>query len=87
MTAAADFGSSAFTAFARALGLAALVIGSALALVFAFAAALVVGLMILGAAIAMRFAPRRTEAAADGVLEAHRTPTGWVVETGAKRKG
>jgi hypothetical protein len=42
--------------------------------------------MILGAAVAMRFAPRAKPAGAPGVLEARRTPTGWVVETGAKRK-
>jgi hypothetical protein len=83
---AADFGSSAISALLRAVGLLALTVGAALALVFAFAAALVVGLMIAGAALAMRFWPRRAEAAADGVLEARRTPTGWVVETATKRK-
>ncbi len=83
---AADFGSSALSAFLRAAGLLALTVGAALALVFAFAAALVVGLMIAGAALAMRIWPRREEAAAGGVLEARRTPTGWVVETNAKRK-
>lgn len=86
MTATADFGSSALSAFARAAGLLALAVGAALALVFAFAAALVVGLMILGAAIAMRFTPRRKQAAGADLLEARRTPTGWVVETGASRK-
>jgi hypothetical protein len=86
MNATADFGSSAFSAVARAAGLLALAVGAALALVFAFAAALVVGLMILGAAIAMRFTPQRKPAGAPGVLEARRTPTGWVVEAAAKRK-
>jgi hypothetical protein len=84
---AADFGSSALSAFARAAGLVALAIGAALAFVFAFAAALVVGVMIAGAAFAMRIWPRR-KAAPTGpvVLDAHRTPQGWVVETAAKRK-
>jgi hypothetical protein len=85
---AADFGSAALSAFARAAGLLALAIGAAFALIFAFAAALVVGVMIAGAALAMRFLPRRKPAAATGpvVLDAHRTPEGWVVETAAKRK-
>ena len=86
---AADFGSSALGAFARAAGLLALAIGAAFALIFAFAAALVVGVMIAGAALAMRFLPRRKTAAASTgpvVLDAHRTPEGWVVETAAKRK-
>jgi len=85
---AADFGSTALSAFARAAGLLALAIGAAFALIFAFAAALVVGVMIAGAALAMRFLPRRKAAAPTGpvVLDAHRTPEGWVVETAAKRK-
>jgi hypothetical protein len=84
---AADFGSSTLGAFARALGLVGLAIGAALAFIFAFAAAVVVGLMILGAALAMRLAPNRRRAAgAPDVLDARRTPTGWVVETIAKRK-
>lgn len=86
---AADFGSAALSAFARAAGLLALAIGAALAFVFAFAAAVVVGVMIAGAALAMRFWPRRKAAAAASgpvVLDAHHTPQGWVVETAAKRK-
>lgn len=85
---AADFGSAALSAFARAAGLLALVVGAALALVFAFAAALIVGVMIAGAALAMRIWPRRRAAAASDpkILEAHRTPQGWIVETAAKRK-
>jgi membrane protein implicated in regulation of membrane protease activity len=87
MNATADFGSTALSAFARAAGLMALAVGAALALVFAFAAALVVGLMILGAAIAMRFMPRRKRASGGPeVLEARRTPAGWVVETATQRK-
>jgi hypothetical protein len=87
MTATADFGATAFGAFARAVGLLALAVGAALALVFAFAAALVVGIMILGAAIAMRLKPRRSTAATGtDLLEARRTPTGWVVETRARPK-
>ncbi|MCA8885778.1 MAG: hypothetical protein KDA35_04085 [Hyphomonadaceae bacterium] len=85
---AADFGSAALGAFLRAAGLLALAVGDALAFVFAFFAALVVGAMIAGAALAMRFWPRPRAAAAAGpvVLDAHRTPQGWVVETAAKRK-
>jgi hypothetical protein len=77
---AADFGSAALNAFARAAGLLALAIGAALAVV--------VGVMIAGAALAMRFWPRRNVAGASGsaVLDAHHTPEGWVVETAAKRK-
>jgi hypothetical protein len=84
----ADFGSATLNAFARALGLLALAVGVALALVFAFAAALVVGVMIAGAALAMRLMPRRADTAAGtpGVLEARRTPAGWVVETSAQRR-
>lgn len=84
----ADFGSSALSAFARAAGLMALAIGAAFALIFAFAAALVVGVMIAGAALAMRIWPRPKATAPTGpvVLDAHRTPQGWVVETAAKRK-
>ena len=82
----ADFGSTALSALLRAAGVVALAVGAALALMFAFAAAIVVGLMVSGAAVALRFWPRRKEAAgAPGVLEARRTPDGWVVETVAKR--
>jgi hypothetical protein len=84
---AADFGSAALSAFTRAAGLVALVIGAGLALMFAFAAALVVGFMIAGAALAMRFWPRRKPAASGPVvLDARRTPAGWVVETAARHK-
>ena len=85
---AADFGSAALSAFLRAAGLVALAVGSALALVFAFAAAVVIGLMVGGAALAMRLWPRRKPAAAasPGVLDARRTPDGWVVETFVSRK-
>ncbi len=87
MNASADFGSTALSAFVRAAGLLVLTIGAALALMFAFAAALVVGIMILGAAIAMRLAPRRSRNAGGvEVLEAHRTPAGWVVETATRSK-
>lgn len=85
---AADFGSNALNAFGRAAGLLILGVGAALAVAFAFAAALVVGVMIAGAALAMRVFPRRKAEAAGGpvVLDAHRTPQGWVVETAANRK-
>jgi membrane protein implicated in regulation of membrane protease activity len=85
---AADFGSAALSAFLRAVGLVALAIGAALAVVFAFFAAMVVGLMIAGAALSMRFWParRREKPSTPGVLEARRTPDGWVVETATTRK-
>lgn len=84
MTATADFGPSLLSGFVRAAGVALLAIGAGLALMFAFAAALVVGVMIAGAALAMRFAPRR-RAPEGAVLEARRTPAGWVVEMTPKR--
>jgi hypothetical protein len=84
---AADFGSAALSSLLRAVGLVALAIGAALALIFAFFAAMVVGLMIAGAALAMKLWPaRRRTASEPGVLEARRTPTGWVVETSTTRK-
>ncbi|MEZ5994840.1 MAG: hypothetical protein R3C25_03725 [Hyphomonadaceae bacterium] len=83
---AADFGSALLGAFMRAAGLVALAIGAALALVFAFAAALVVGVMIAGAALAMRIWPRAAQRDGADVLEARRTPAGWVVETSARGK-
>ena len=84
---AADLGSAALSAFLRAAGLVALAVGAALALVFAFAAAIVIGLMVGGAALAMRLWPRRKRTASSpGVLEARRTPDGWVVETFVSRK-
>lgn len=83
----ADFGSTALSALLRALGLVVLAIGAALAFFFAFAAAVIVALMVSGAAIALRFWPRRRAVrVSDDVLEAHRTPSGWVVETATKRK-
>lgn len=85
MTATADFGASMLSTLARALGALLLVVGVTLALMFAFAAAVVIGLLILGAALAMRLAPRG-RGGEDGVLEARRTPTGWVVETMARPK-
>lgn len=88
MPATADAGSNLFAALARALGLTALIVGAGLVLMFAAAAALVVGVMILGAAAAMRLFPARRARAAGGpeVLDARRTPYGWVVETQTQRK-
>lgn len=85
---AVDFGSAALSAFMRAAGLVILAIGAAFAFIFAFAAALIVGLMVTGAAVAMRVWPRRKPAQAAGaeILEARRTPAGWVVETLGQRK-
>lgn len=85
VTAAADdFVSSFLGVTARVLGLAVLVIGAALAAMFAVAAAVVIGLLILGAAIGLRLTPRT--AGGPDVLDARPTPNGWVVETRAKRK-
>lgn len=84
----ADFGSNAIGALLRALGLMGLAIGAALAFIFAFAAALVVGVMIAGAALAMRLWPRgkaKPVNARPDVLEARRTPDGWVVETATRK--
>lgn len=83
MTATAEFNSSLLAAFARAAGLVLLAVGAILAFMFAFVAALVIGVVILGAALAMRFWPRQQTS--EAVLEARRTPDGWVVETAAKR--
>lgn len=77
---AADVSAALLSTLARAAGLALLVLGAGLALMFAFAAALVVGLLILGAAAALRFFPGKRASGADSVLEARRTPNGWVVE-------
>ena len=84
MTATADFGASVMNTLARALGAVLLAAGLALALMFAFAAAAVIGLIILAAALAMHFAPKPS-VGVDPVLEARRTPNGWVVETMANR--
>lgn len=84
---AADVGSAALSALARAAGLLALAVGAALAVVFAFFAALVVALMISGAALAMNLSPKRQRGARraqDEILDARRTPSGWVVETSRK---
>jgi hypothetical protein len=79
-----ETGNAALSAFVRAAGLAALVFGAVLAFMFAAAAAIVIGLMVAGAAIALRLAPKRASAPSD-ILDARRTPAGWVVET-ARRK-
>ena len=82
-----ETGSAALSAFVRAAGLAALVFAAMLALMFAAATAVVVGLMVVGAAIALWLAPSAPHSGRpDNVLEARRTPAGWVVEAAAKRK-
>jgi hypothetical protein len=86
MPTTADSGSSMLSALVRALAFLALGLGMALLLAFAAAAALVVGLMIAGAAIALRLAPRPVEANLNGVLDARRTPAGWVVEGLGRRQ-
>ncbi|HRO04075.1 MAG TPA: hypothetical protein PLS69_10780 [Terricaulis sp.] len=83
-TTAADVSAALFSTLLRAAGLALLIVGAGLALMFAFAAALVVGLLILGAAAALRFFPAKRGAGEPGVLDARQTPDGWVVE-GQKR--
>jgi hypothetical protein len=82
----ADQGSTMLTALLRAVAFLTLGLGFALLLVFAAAAAVIVGLMIAGAALALRFAPRPLEAKAGGVLDARRTPAGWVVEGLTRRQ-
>jgi hypothetical protein len=77
-----ETGNAALSAFVRAAGLAALVFGAVLVFMFAAAAAVVIGLLVVGAAIALRFAPKR--APQGNVLDARRTPAGWVVETSRK---
>lgn len=84
-TAADDAASAAFRLVTRVLLWAVFLVSAAFLAIFAFAAAVAVGLMIMGAAIALRFAPRRAQVRADGVLEARRTPNGWVVEGETKR--
>jgi len=84
-TTAADVSAALFSTLLRAAGLALLIVGAGLALMFAFAAALVVGLLILGAAVALRFFPGKRPAES-GVLEARQTPDGWVVEAQARHK-
>lgn len=81
-----DAGPSVLRTALRALGWTALLVGGALAFMFAFVAAMVVGLLIAGAAIALRFTPRPAAAGGPDILEARQTPAGWVVETDAKRK-
>ena len=75
---------SPLSAALRALGLSLLGLAAILAFAFAAAAALVIGLVVAAAALALHFMPRRT-APAPSVLEARKTPTGWVVETSARR--
>ncbi len=66
---------------ARILGGLALAAGAALiAMVVALAAA-VVALLVLGAALSQRLVRRKSPGGP--VLDAQRTPAGWVVETGA----
>lgn len=85
---AADLGSAVIGALLRAAGLIALAIGAALTIVFAAAAAFVVAALVAGAALAMRlWRPRKSaEPGEDGVLEARRTPAGWIVEDAGGRK-
>jgi hypothetical protein len=86
-TAFEDPVSATLRALARAIVWTVLIVGGALAAVFAFAAAMVVALLIAGAALAMRFAPRAKRVQSEPeVLDARRTPDGWVVEAAANRK-
>jgi hypothetical protein len=86
-TALEDPVSATLRALARAVVWMVLIVGGALAAVFAFAAAMVVAVLIAGAALAMRFAPRPKRAqGGPEVLDARRTPDGWVVEADASRK-
>jgi hypothetical protein len=71
-------------AIGRAIGVAFLAIGSAIALAFAAAAALTVGCMVAVVALAGRLWPKRQRAPESAVLEARKTPSGWVVESPAR---
>ena len=70
----------------RATGLALLGMAAVLAFVFAAAAALVIGFVVAGAALALHVNPRRAVSNGPPMLESRRTPAGWVVEAGAKRR-
>ena len=84
MTRTADHDDTALSLLGRVLGVAFLAVGVTLVFMFAAAAAVVVGLMIAGASLTMRFAPRPATVRSD-LLEARRTPAGWVVETRTRR--
>ena len=50
------------------------------------AAAVAIGFLVLGASLALRFAPKPKPAPVrNAVLNARRTPTGWVVEGDTRR--
>ena len=73
---------------ARVIGVAALGVGVVFVAMFAAAAALAIGIMIVGASIALKLQPQPRPARVDGradVLDARRTPDGWVVETRSRR--
>ncbi|MES1199455.1 MAG: hypothetical protein ABUS48_05675 [Pseudomonadota bacterium] len=70
----------------RLLGMMILGLAAMLAFVFAAAAALVIGLVVVGAALALHIAPPRDRRGDPKLLEARVTPSGWVVEAGAKRR-
>ncbi|HVZ98825.1 MAG TPA: hypothetical protein VG841_00770 [Caulobacterales bacterium] len=84
-TTVSDDHHSFFGMAVRILGMAILGLAAILALAFAAAAALVIGLVVVGAALALHIAPPRPRSEG-ALLEARVTPSGWVVETGAKRR-
>jgi hypothetical protein len=82
--AATTAGARLVNVIGQALGVAFLAVGSALAIAFAAAAALVVGVMVASVALMSRIWPRRQMATEAIVLEARKTPIGWVVESPAR---
>jgi hypothetical protein len=79
-----DVSARIVNAIIQAIGVAFLALGSAIAIVFAAAAALTVGCMVAIVALAGRLWPKRRSPPEAVVLEARKTPTGWVVESAAR---
>ncbi len=80
----ADAGIRIANAIAQAIGVVFLAIGSAIAIAFAAGAALTVACMVAVVALASRLWPKRRPRAEAVVLEARKTPSGWVVESAAR---
>jgi hypothetical protein len=80
----ADAGVRIVNAIGQAIGVTFLALGSAIAIAFAAAAALTVGCMVAVVALASRLWPRRRPIAEAVVLDARKTPSGWVVESAAR---
>lgn len=81
---ATDAGLRLVNAFGQAAGVAFLALGSAIAITFAAAAALTVGCMVAIVALASRLWPKQRPGPEALVLDARKTPSGWVVESAAR---